>query len=132
VDYARVAISGTVSGAGGVSGSAEIHVVEFGPRERRRRAWLGLAGWWGAAGMAAFLPVGRGVVVAGLAGFGVYSAARRYRAEHVVVEVIGDCPLCGAAHALDAPEAWAAPAPLTCRVCRGQLTFSADAPPDPT
>jgi hypothetical protein len=126
VEYTRIAISGIVSGSAGHSGPAEIRLVEFGPRERRRRAWLGLAGWWAVAGMCAFLPVGRGVLVVGFAGFGIYSAVRRSRTEQVVVEVIGDCPECGAGQTLTAPEAWGPPAPLTCRACRAVLAFSAD------
>jgi hypothetical protein len=131
VDYARVAISGAVSGSAGRSGPAEVRLVEFGPHERRHRAWLGLAGWWGAAAMAAFVPIGHGLLAAGLAVFGVYSAARRYGTEHVVVEVTGECPECGAAQSLEAPEAWVPTAPLTCRTCRADLAFSADPPPGP-
>jgi hypothetical protein len=76
--------------------------------------------------MSAFLPVGRVLLVVGLAAFGVYSAVRRYRTEQVVVEVIGDCPECGARETLEAPEEWEPPAPLTCRACRADLAFSAD------
>jgi hypothetical protein len=56
---------------------------------------------------------------------------RRYRTEQVVVEVIGDCPECGAGQTLTAPEAWGPPAPLACRACRAALDFSADPVPDP-
>ena len=105
--------------------------MQFEPGERRRRAWLGLAGWWAAAAMSAFLPVGRVALVAGFAAFGIYSAVRRYRTEQVVVEVIGDCPECGAGQTLEAPEAWDPPAPLSCRACRAQLTFSIDPAREP-
>ncbi len=127
-----MSIGGAVSGSGGRSGPAEIHVVQFGPGERRRRAWLGLAAWWAAAAMSAFLPVGRLMLVAGFAAFGIYSAVRRYRIEQVVVEVIGNCPECGARQTLAAPEAWEPPAPLTCRACRAALVFSTDPIPEPS
>jgi hypothetical protein len=119
-----MAITGAVSGPAGRSSRAEVRVVEFGSRERRRRAWLGLAGWWAGASMAAFLPVGRVPLAAGLATAGVYSAVRRYRTARVVVEVIGDCPECGAAQALEVPHDWEPPAPVTCRACRAKLAFA--------
>jgi hypothetical protein len=126
VDYARFAIRGQITGPQGTTVQAEVRVVEFDSGQRRRRAWLGLTAWWTAAGMAAFLPAMRGLLVPGFVALGIYSAVRRYRTDRVVVEVKGNCPACGVAGALEVPEAWQPPAPITCRRCRASLVFTID------
>jgi hypothetical protein len=126
VDYARSTLPGTITDPHGNSGEVELHVVTFGRAERRRRAWLGLAGWWAGAAIVAVLPRARLVLVPGFVALGVYSAARRFHAARVVVAVRGVCPTCGAAEALDAPEAWQPPTPIICRRCHSHLSFTAE------
>jgi hypothetical protein len=126
VDYARSVLTGTITDPQGNSTVAEVHVVEFGRAERRRRAWLGLAGWWGGAAMATVVPGARLLLVPGLAALGIYSAARRLHTARVVVEVSGICPTCGAAEALEVPETWQPPAPIACRQCGSHLAFAAE------
>lgn len=125
VEYARSVLTGTITDPHGNAGDADVHVVEFGRVERRRRAWLGLAGWWAGAAMVAFVPGPRLLLVPGLAALGIYSAARRFHTARVVVDVSGICPTCGAAEALEVPETWRPPAPITCRRCGSNLAFAA-------
>ncbi len=74
---------------------ATVRVLGHGRRDRARRALLALAGCWGAAIGAVFLPLLHFILVPALVLAGPLMAWSRMRQRLTILDVEGSCPACG-------------------------------------
>ena len=100
-------------------GTAE--VVSFDRAARFKRALGGLAGFWGAAIVAAFIPVAHFVLVPGLILTGLIVFVSRWRRTEATLSMKGRCPDCDTAQIFDADGPWYLPRHVTCPGCSRTL-----------
>jgi hypothetical protein len=96
-------------------------VLEQGASRRAARALAGLAGCWGAAAVAVFIPVAHFVLVPTFVLSGVVLAVVRLREASRLVGLRGVCPRCGAEQDFDVSGRFEAERPIDCPRCHTHL-----------
>lgn len=104
------------------SAGATVRVRGHGRRDRARRALVALAGCWGAAIAAVFLPVLHFVLVPALLVAGPLAAWSQLRERLTILDVEGPCPACGAAIREAVGSDARTPIALRCGGCRRALS----------
>ena len=110
-----------LNGYHGEPTSGSVTIREFNRNERVRRAFAGLAKWWGVAVVAVFIPVAHFVLVPSFLAYGAWQFFQRLGAGAVASDAHGTCPDCGAEQVLELASRWQAPQPVTCRHCHRGL-----------
>lgn len=101
---------------------ATVHVLGHDPKDRARRAVVGLASCWGAAVLAVFLPVLHFVLVPALVVAGPLVALSQLRQRLTVLDVAGTCPACATPIEEKLMSDSRLPMALRCAHCRRALS----------
>ncbi len=104
--------------------TATVTIRSFDKPERIRRAFKGLATFWGAAIGSVFIPVAHFLLVPSFAVYGAYTFFERLGAEQVVIAAAGTCPDCGKPQQLETGGRWRVPRNVACRYCQRALRIS--------
>lgn len=109
-------------GYGPAPGNGIAQVTRYDRAGRWRRAFKGLATWWGAGFVGAFIPLAHLLLVPGFGLAGLISFAHRLRTLEVAHEVRGTCPDCALEQAFDGGRGWSLPFEVSCAGCHRTLT----------
>jgi hypothetical protein len=113
----------TLSGYHGAPTPATLLVATFDRSERLRRAFKGLAGFWGAMVVSVFIPIAHFVLVPSFLCIGVWQFLRRLRTGELVRGAHGSCPDCGTEQDFELGSS-GVPQSVTCGRCHRGLTLA--------
>ena len=113
----------TLAGYHGVPTPVQLLVATFDGPARTRRAFKGLAGFWGAMVVSVFIPLAHVVLVPSFFFIGIWQFFRRLRVAELVRGAHGRCPDCGTEQDFEMSSR-RFPQSVTCGSCHRGLTIA--------